>query len=170
MNIEGLDKLDHAILETIRENARMSYSDIGDQVGLSRVAVKNRMEAMEKAGVIKGYQTIIDETKTPEGLSFVLDVEVIPAEYENVVEALAKDKLLRQIYSTTGECRMHCVGFAPNHRTLEAHVNHLFMKTKGIRKMSWHLLLSTVKDVDGGVEYVRYQENEYLETGAKEEK
>ena len=68
MNIEGLDKLDHAILETIRENARMSYSDIGDRVGLSRVAVKNRMEAMEKAGVIKGYQTIIDETKTPEGL------------------------------------------------------------------------------------------------------
>ena len=170
MNIEGLDKLDNAILEVIKDHARMSYSDIGDRVGLSRVAVKNRMEAMEKAGVIKGYQTIIDETKTPEGLSFVLDVEVIPAEYEEVVEALAKDKFLRQIYSTTGECRMHCVGFAPNHRTLEVHVNHLFMKTKGIRKMSWHLLLSTIKDVDGGVEYVRYQENEYLETGAKEEK
>ena len=50
MNIEGLDKLDHAILETIREHARMSYSDIGDKVGLSRVAVKNRMEAMEKQG------------------------------------------------------------------------------------------------------------------------
>ena len=82
---------------------------------------------------------------------------------------MTKDRFLRQIYNSTGECRMHCVGFAPNHRTLEAHVNHLFMKTKGIRKMSWHLLLSTIKDVDGGVEYVRYQENEYLETGTKEE-
>ena len=43
MNIEGLDKLDNAILETIKDNARMSYSDIGEKVGLSRVAVKNRM-------------------------------------------------------------------------------------------------------------------------------
>ena len=50
MNAEGLDKLDSRILEVIKDNARMSYSDIGDLVGLSRVAVKNRMEAMEKAG------------------------------------------------------------------------------------------------------------------------
>ena len=48
MSIEGLDKLDNAILDLLRENARMSYSDIGEKVGLSRVAVKNRMNAMEK--------------------------------------------------------------------------------------------------------------------------
>ena len=163
MNIEGLDQLDHAILAEIKDNARKSYSDIGAKVGLSRVAVKNRMEAMENAGVIKKYTTVIDETKTPEGISFVLDVETIPEEYENVVETLAKDSFLRQIYSTTGECRIHCVGFGPNSRTLAAHVNHLYMKTKGICKMSWHMLLSTLKDVDGGVDYEKYKQSEYLE-------
>ena len=169
MNTEGLDKLDYAILDVIKENARKNYSDIGDIVGLSRVAVKNRMGAMEKAGIIKGYKTVVDETRAPEGISFVLDVEVIPEEYENVVENLASDRYLRQIYSTTGECRIHCVGFAPNQRTLEAHVNHLYIRTKGIRKMSWHMLLSTIKDVDGGVEYVRYQEPEYLESRGEKE-
>lgn len=169
MNIDGLDKMDNAILDAIKNDARMSYSDIGVKVGLSRVAVKNRMEILEKNGIIKGYKTIIDETKVPEGISFVLDVEVIPEDYEKVVEELARDRFLRQIYSTTGECRMHCVGFAPNHRTLEAHVNHLFIKTKGIRKMSWHMLLSTIKDVDGGVEYVRCQESEHLETRREKE-
>ena len=132
MSIEGLDKLDNAILDSIRENARMSYSDIGEKVGLSRVAVKNRMDAMEKKGIIKGYKTVIDETKITEGISFVLDVEIIPEEYENVVEALAKDRFLRQIYNTTGDCRLHCTGFAPNHTTLAAHLNHLYVKTKGI--------------------------------------
>ena len=169
MNNEGLDKLDHAILETIKNDARMSYSDIGEKVGLSRVAVKNRMDAMEKAGVIKGYQTVIDETNIPEGISFILDLETYPEEYENVLETMARDRYIRQIYITSGECRMHCVGFAPNQRTLAAHVNHLYMRTKGIRKMSWNMLLSTVKDIDGGVEYVRYREPEHLETGNKED-
>ena len=169
MSIEGLDKLDNAILDSIRENARMSYSDIGEKVGLSRVAVKNRMDAMEKKGIIKGYKTVIDETKITEGISFVLDVEIIPEEYENVVEALAKDRFLRQIYNTTGDCRLHCTGFAPNHTTLAAHLNHLYVKTKGIRKMSWHMLLNRIKDIDGGVDYVRCKESEYMEDGGNKE-
>ena len=91
-------------------------------MGLSRVAVKNRMEAMENAGVIKKYTTVIDETKTPEGILFVLDVEIIPEEYENVVESLAKDRFLRQIYNTTGDCRIHCTGFVP--KTVQTYLGH----------------------------------------------
>lgn len=158
MNIEGLDKKDHDILNVIKDHARMSYSDIGEKVGLSRVAVRNRMEVMEKKGIIKGYKTIVDETNCPEGISFVLDVEAVPEAYSDVVNTLKRDSFLRQIYSTTGECRIHCIGFAPNNRTLDSHVNHLFRSTKGIRKMSWNILLSTLKDVDGGVEDERYQE------------
>ncbi len=48
MNYEGLDTYDNAILKLIKNDARMSYSDIGQQVGLSRPAVKNRMLAMQK--------------------------------------------------------------------------------------------------------------------------
>ncbi|MGN0406537.1 MAG: Lrp/AsnC family transcriptional regulator [Bariatricus sp.] len=157
MNIEGLDQMDQTILKVIRDNARMSYSDIGAIVGLSRVAVRKRMEALEKKGIIQGYKTVIDETKVPEGISFILDIEAVPEEYQNVAEVLTRDRFLRKIYSTTGECRLHCQGFAPNHRTLESHVNHLFRSTKGIRKMGWHMLLSTIKDIDGGVEYEQKQ-------------
>ena len=152
MNIEGLDKLDQAILEVIKDNARMSYSEIGEKVGTSRVTVKQRMEAMEKAGVIRGYKTVIDETRIPEGVSFVIDIETIPEEYMAVVEVLKQDSFLRKVYSTTGDCRMHCVGFAPNMRTLESHVNYLFRNTRGIKRLTWQMLLSTIKDVDGGVD------------------
>lgn len=147
----------------------MSYSDIGEKVGLSRVAVKNRMEIMEKKGIIQGYKTIIDETKAPEGISFILDVEAIPEEYQRVVEILARDRFIRQIYSVTGECRIHCVGFVPNNRTLDSHVNHLFRSTKGIRKMTWNMLLRTIKDVDGGVEYDECEKSEHMESRGETE-
>lgn len=164
MNIDGLDALDNKILDVLENNARATYSEIGEIVGLSRVAVKNRMEILEKNGIIQGYKTIINPTKVPQGVQFVIDVEAIPELYKEVVHTLGIDRFLRQVYTTTGDCRLHAIGFAPNTKTLEAHVNHLFLRTKGIRKLSWHLLLTTIKDVDGGVEYVRYQESEHLES------
>ena len=42
-----MDPIDQKILELIRENARMSYSDIGKAVGISRVSARKRMDSME---------------------------------------------------------------------------------------------------------------------------
>ena len=153
MYIEGLDALDNKILDVIKDNARLTFSEIGERVGLSRVAVKNRMETMERNGIIRGYRTEISPTRMPSGIQFVIDVETFPESYGDVLDALAAEKYLRQIYSTTGECRIHAVGFAPNPKTLESRVNYLYRNTKGIRRMGWHILLSTFKDVDGGVDY-----------------
>lgn len=150
MNVEGLDVLDNKILSVIENNARATFSEIGEIVGLSRVAVKNRIEVMEKKGVIKGYKTVINPTNVSNGVKFVLDVEATPETYKEVVDTLCSDKYLRQVYTTTGECRLHAIGFAPNMATLESHINYLFQRTKGIRRIIWHHLLTTLKDEDGG--------------------
>ena len=163
MNIEGLDVLDNKILEAIKDNARLSYSDIGNAVGLSRVAVKNRIDAMEVKGVIKGYQTVINNNHMPTGVRFMLDVEAISESVQYILEVLCGDPYIRQVYSTTGNCRFHCVGYAPNNETLGAHVRYLYNHTEGIRRMECHVIMETYMDVDGGVEYVRYQEYEHLE-------
>lgn len=163
MYIEGLDALDNKILTELEKNARATYSEIGNEVGLSRVAVKNRIENLEKSGIIQGYKTVINPAKAPQSIQFIIDVEAIPELYKDVVHALGTDHFLRKVYTVTGDCRLHAIGFAPNATILEQHVNHLFLRTKGIRKLSWHLLLSTIKDVDGGVEYVRFEEPEHLE-------
>ena len=169
MNLEGLDVIDNKILNVIQNNARLSYSDIAELVGLSRVAVKNRMDVMEKNGIIQGYKTIINSSKVPNGISFILDLEFIPELYQEVVEVLGRDRYLRQVYSTTGDCHLHAVGFAPNTKTLESHVNYLYRNTKGIRKLGWQILMSTIKNLDGGVEYERKQEdiNQYGESSVE---
>ena len=49
MFLEGLDALDQKIVSLLIENARMSYSDIAQRVGISRVAVKMRVHGAGKA-------------------------------------------------------------------------------------------------------------------------
>ena len=142
---DTVDQIDRKILDLVRTNARLSYSEIGQAVGISRVSVRKRMEAMEEAGIIKGYRAVIEEELARKGIRYTIDIEAIPEEYEDVVKALCADRELEEVYSTTGDCRIHCIGRSVNQATMESHVNFLFNHTKGIRRISWHILMSDLK-------------------------
>ena len=46
MFLDGLDELDQQIVKLLIRNARMSYSEIGQKIGISRVAVRSRVLAL----------------------------------------------------------------------------------------------------------------------------
>lgn len=58
-----LDKKDRKILYELDKNSRQSFKQIGKKVGLSREVIQYRIKQLEKKGVIKGYQTLIDTSK-----------------------------------------------------------------------------------------------------------
>lgn len=161
--ITGIDDIDKKILRIIEHNARMSYSDIADEIGLTRVAVKNRMDALVGREIIREYKTVINPVGDPNGVKFMIDIEAVPEQMEDVVATLAMFKFNREIYTVSGECHIHVIGFAPNYATYKTYVSQLFSKVKGARKISCHQMLVTHKDVDGGIEYVRHKESENLE-------
>ena len=70
-----------------------------------------------------------------------------------VLEVLCNDPYIRQVYSTTGNCRFHCRGYAPNNTTLSSHVRYLYNHTKGLRRLECQIIMATYMDIDGGVEY-----------------
>ena len=171
MAIPGIDEIDNRIIELLHKNARMSYSEIGKQVGKSRVAVKSRIEQLEKSGIIRGYCAVIDVSAVPDGIQFTLDIETSPDQYEAVIAKLSMGNMIQKIYGTSGECRIHAVGVAPNSETLGTYARHLHRSTDGVRKMSWQFLVTTYKDTERGVDYeVRHTEHEHMEgdTGENE--
>ena len=42
LHIEGLDELDNRIVEIIKDNARLTYSEIGAKAGVSRISVEKK--------------------------------------------------------------------------------------------------------------------------------
>ena len=165
MHIEGIDEVDNRILDVIKDNARLTYKEIGERTGISRVSVKTRMEALEKRGVIKGYRTVIDPAGMPEGTRFLLDIECNPEYFDEVVRNLSESRMIRQIYAMTGDCRIHAAGYASSSRNLSRFANDMFRNERGVRRMSCHTVLSVLHDMDGGTYYVRDKEDEHLETG-----
>jgi Lrp/AsnC family transcriptional regulator, leucine-responsive regulatory protein len=57
----GLDDLDLAILGFLEHNGRATNFDVGEAVGLSASAASRRIQALEAAGVIKGYRAVVDD-------------------------------------------------------------------------------------------------------------
>lgn len=55
-----IDELDRRIIARLVDNARASFREIGERVGLSAPAVKRRVDRLTDAGVILGYTTRID--------------------------------------------------------------------------------------------------------------
>jgi DNA-binding Lrp family transcriptional regulator len=164
MHIEGLDAVDNQILALLKEDARMSFSDIGKAVGVSRVSVKARMQAMEEKGIIGGYKTVVCPQNIPNMIHFTLDLETAPESYTKLMDEVGSSKLIRQLYVTTGDCRMHAVGLAPNQAELNRFANYLFNSLGGVRRMSCQTILAVKKDLDGGVAYERHQEHEHMES------
>jgi DNA-binding Lrp family transcriptional regulator len=55
-----LDDIDRRIVACLLENARASFAQIGDEVGLSAPAVKRRVDRLRHDGVITGYAAVVD--------------------------------------------------------------------------------------------------------------
>lgn len=55
-----MDRIDRAIIELLRQNARAGYADIGDRVGLSASAVKRRIDRLVAEGVIQSFTIQVD--------------------------------------------------------------------------------------------------------------
>lgn len=74
----------------------------------------------------------------------MLAVEATSESVQYILEVLCGDPYIRQLYSTTGNCRFHCRGYAPNNETLGSHVRYLYNHTEGIRRMECHAIVELI--------------------------
>lgn len=109
MNINGIDEKDRAIIKMLVEDARLSYSEIGKRVGLSRVAVKNRIKAIESEGIIKGYHASVDPLVTPKMSTFVAVIKTTAASYEEISEMLMKQPCVKTLCKLSGDNQLHAI-------------------------------------------------------------
>ncbi|HIS02951.1 MAG TPA: Lrp/AsnC family transcriptional regulator [Candidatus Pullichristensenella avicola] len=149
MFLEGLDEADRRIVQLLIENARMSYSDIGQRVGLSRVAVKMRVQALEKRGVIEEYTTIVNPQKISGAVSCYFEIETAPQALGEAIEILDACDTITQIYRVTGKNKLHVHAVAASAEEMEALMRDVIDPLPGVEDISCNIILSRVKDIKG---------------------
>ena len=121
-----MDEIDERILQVLRENARMTYVDLGRVVGLSEGAVRNRVQALVDSSVIRKF-TI--EVATSIGMRALTMISVDPTTPTSAVsEAVGRMAPVEKIYEITGEYDIAAVVSSPN---IEG-VNHCIEEIRAI--------------------------------------
>ena len=149
MYLNGLDELDKKIIQLLVKNARMSYSDIGDNIGISRVAVKARIQALENKGIIEEYTTIINPQKISGAVSCYFEIETKPDSFKEVTNILNKNDIVTQIYRVTGRDKLHVHAVASSNEEMEHFLHYVIDTLPGVLSCSCNTILSRVKDIKG---------------------
>ena len=147
-----MDGTDEKILDLLKGNARMSYQELGDAIGMSRVAAKKRVQKLEKDGIIRGYNTCIYR---PGEITMVIDIVTLPDKYDEVLNYVStRTAYIRQIFGTTKENHIHIVAVSDSARDLK-YLAKMIIKKCGdsIDEIHCHALKDIYKDVYGGVRY-----------------
>ena len=149
MYLSGLEELDQKILELLIENARYSYSEIGERLGISRVAVKSHINALEEQGVIEEYTTIINPNQLGGAVSCYFEIETLPETLSDVIEQLYNSPIVTQIYRVTGNSRLHVHAVAADQKEMETFLSETIDSLSGAVAVSTNVILSRIKDVKG---------------------
>lgn len=149
MLLNGLDEIDQKILDLLLTNARSTLSEIGDTLGISRVAVKNHMDALEEKGIIEGYTVIINPQKMNAAVSVFMSIETKPDAFKSVVNALNQREEVTQIYRVSGRCSLHVHAVFSNNEALDSFLRDFIDSLDGITDIQTEIILSRIKDIKG---------------------
>jgi len=145
-----LDDLDKKILEILRDNARLTYTAIGEKLGVAHSTVYERIRRLEENGVIKRYTTVIDVEK----LGFKPTVAMVtiytdPKESENIARKLAKKRnVLEVLISLSEELLVIARVIAEDQEKLHSFIANYVAPLPGVLRIRTSIITRKIKELD----------------------
>jgi Lrp/AsnC family leucine-responsive transcriptional regulator len=84
-----LDKIDRQLIELLRQDARLSYRELGEQVALSANTVADRVRRLIAENILLGFSAKVNFAALDLKVQAVIDVKMLPstsaAYFENAI-------------------------------------------------------------------------------------
>jgi len=103
MKKEQLDDIDKNILRILQDDARKSYREIQDQLGISIGTIHNRISKLKKNQIIEGYTLKLNNIKLGFKLTFLIRIQVDGKHTMEILEEVSKIPEVCSVFHTTGE-------------------------------------------------------------------
>ena len=153
-----LDAKGRRILALVQRDGKMSQSVIAKHVGLSTAAVNERLQKLERAGVIRRFCAIVDPKDL--GMQVTAFVEVFvedPRREAPFLRRIVRLDEVQECHHITGEFSVLLKVRVRDMESLQKLIISQLNGAKGVRQTRTVMVLSTVK------------EETYIATGARGE-
>lgn len=98
-----LDKIDKKLINILSKNGRIPLNQLAKEAFLSSPAVSSRMEKLEKAGIITGYQANINHKKLGFDITAFINLQMQPQQKASFYPFIKNNKNVLECHLITGE-------------------------------------------------------------------
>ena len=98
-----LDETNLRVLQELQFDGRMGMAELGRRIGMSAPAVAERVQRLERAGVITGYRAEIDASALGFPVSAVVRIRPSPGQLQRIPEIARDTAEVGECYRITGE-------------------------------------------------------------------
>lgn len=144
-----LDAIDRTLLDLLRKNGRMSYSDLAKHIGISRVAVRDRIDGMVRDGVIEGFTAVVSAEKLGLRVSAAVEVEVEPPRLEEAAATFCQLEDVATVYQKTGASVLHLHVVVRDNQSLERFLYGHVYPVKGVVRVNTEIVIRRFKSESG---------------------
>jgi Lrp/AsnC family transcriptional regulator, leucine-responsive regulatory protein len=102
-DLPRLDDTDRRIISELTTDGRVSFAELGRRVSLSAPAVAERVQRLERAGVITGYRAEIDPRMLGYQLTAIVRIKPAPGQLPRIPELAAEIPEVGECHRITGE-------------------------------------------------------------------
>lgn len=143
-----LDKLDYAILRLLQENAKLTYSEIGNKLGVAHSTVYDHMQRMENQKIIQKYEAIIDIEKIgiPQIIAW-MTITTDPKETERIAGKLAEfDEILEVAVAFSEELVITAKVAAQDQAALHSFIAKCVAPLSGVLRIRTAIITQKIKE------------------------
>ena len=140
------------ILKLLNKNARMTEKDIAVALDCEESKVKEKINELEKKGIIRGYKAVVDWDKMDETyVSAIIELKVTPKEglgFEKVAEKITRYKEVESVYLMSGVYDLNVVVKCKTLQDVARFVAQELSTIDSVTSTATHFVLRRYKELD----------------------
>ena len=145
-----MDDKDLGLLRILEENSRLSAEEIASMITLTPAEVQVRIHALEDAGVIRKYTTVINWEKAGNGeVSSIIELKVSPERdfgYDRIAERLSRFRQVKTLHLMTGTYDLQLLVTGKNMQEVSRFVSEHIAPMDRIRETATHIIMKSYKE------------------------
>lgn len=146
-----MDRIDLKILKALQDNARLSYVELAQTVGLSTTPCMERVKRLENSGIIQGYHARLNADSL--GLELLVFLEITlasqsPDAFTEFRQATEKLPYVQECHLISGQSDYLLKVRLTDLKSYRKHLGELLLALPHVRESKSHIVMEDAKQTD----------------------
>ena len=141
-----LDEKDAKIIDMLEEDGRKPLKEVAEELNVSEAAVRKRVKALLRNGVIKKFTIKVDHAKIGMNTVAIVGVDADPTKLLELAQELCDLKEVKCVATSSGDHMIMLEIWARNGRELRKLISERIETLEGVKRICPALILEKLKD------------------------